>query len=158
MTSDIKNNLGIMFEALSQAKPYKLPVLVSYILSPIILYLCIVMETTWFIYLSLIVRIISYYGLKSLLENMCNPYNIREYMDERKYTDKDILDTYTYIKQPQWGLILSKLSYISEVVILMMGGLFYTGLTWLVVNVVNDNIIYNNRKKMKSYWEEYQAA
>lgn len=152
-----KNNLDIMFDLMSDAKPKNLAVILGTLFAVGFIVLFSMAQVWWVLLIYTLLSAVSYIGVRSILNNVCDPYLIQPFTQKRNFTDKEIIDAYGILKRPTWQIVYQYIgSAIQVAAIIVLAEQLYLGLAFGVIIVLTENNIYNNNQKMKGLWEEYK--
>lgn len=155
----MRNNINVMLSLLSDAKTSGIKSALTEMLFTCTVVLSVIMDTMWFVYLFTVVGLFAFLGMRLILDNICDPRKIKSFVDKWKYTDKELMLKYSLLKRPDWLTILQIILHtIETTVIIVYGGMLYLGLIWLVIAVLNENVIYNHRAKMKGMWDDRELT
>lgn len=151
------SNLKVMFELFTDAGLNEWRKVFGAIFTTALITLFSVAQIQWILSFYLVIGLVTFIGVKSILTNLCDPYTIKSFIDNRKLTDLDIKASYSYLKRSKWFATFQTLTFlIQAAAIIFLGGMLYIGLAWIVLGVLYENIYHKNNQKMKVLWEEYK--
>lgn len=152
------SNLKVMFELFADSGLVEWRKVLSAIFATMLITLFSVAQIQWILVLYLVLGFIIFIGTKSVLTNLCDPYTIKSFIDTRKLTDFDIKASYSYLKRSRWFATFQTLIFfVQAAAIIFLGGMLYTGLAWLVLGVLYENLYHKNNQKMKMLWAKYKS-